>query len=389
MKRIFLVVVSLMMMVTLLVGSTSADGMIGNLDENDQVQGTAELNVRTLTNRYFAQRKAYLQGVSETIPDAVEPIVADEAVHKEWFVDSGANLVDSTIVIDSVAIGDYINNVEVIETATFVIDGITVQESIIHKISVYLKNSGDLIVGSDGYAEDSTGFESASYVDVNEGVVAEIASVGSPICIAAVAKNEVGTGVAADGSTKYGRWYAGLVGDPGYATAAWCTSFVAWCANKASVSIGVIPFTAYAPTMAGFYNNLGRYHRSASGGGNYTPQRGDIIFIGVNDNDSLLSPGHVGIVVTVYNGKVYYVEGNAQYYQNGVLVRRVWYTEKSLTATDILAYGNPDYPANTHTLLEWNYDEFYHWANCDICNMQVVERHSIDPANGYCRVCGH
>ena len=67
-------------------------------------------------------------------------------------------------MIDLLRFDDWVAEVATTETVTFVIDGETKQESIVHLICVYLDTAGYLVVGSDGYTEETTGFVSASYV---------------------------------------------------------------------------------------------------------------------------------------------------------------------------------------------------------------------------------
>lgn len=320
-------------------------------------------------------------------------MVVDEAAHKETLVEINGALVNSTVAIDLVLFDDFTAEVTATETATFMIDGETKQEIIGHSICVYQNSAGCLIVGSDGYAEETTGFISASYISEETVSLNDTVSGGSSRCIVDIAREELGTTAGADGTTIYGRWYGGVMGDPGYYSAAWCAMFVAWCANRAGVPISVVPLTAYVPTMAGFFNAHNRYYHSTSGGGNYTPEPGDIIFIGVNDNDTFRSPGHVGIVSAVYGNTVYYVDGNAtSYNSDGVGVKKVSYRSKSLTATDIIAFGNPNYAIDTHTVSNWEYDSLGHWAECEDCHILISEEHFFVMTNeGYivCDVCGY
>ncbi len=392
MKKCLSLILSVVMVFMIAVNPASAGGLIGNLETDIQMQGFTDLGIRTVISQYFSQRKAYLQGAADTIEAVVEPMVTDEAGHKDKIAQTNAALVNSVVVIDLLRFDDWVAEVTVTETATFVINGETKQENIEHAINVYLNNAGDLIVGSDGYAEETTGFVSASHVSVETIGLNDTVSGGSSMCIVERAMDEIGTTVGTDGTTIYGRWYGGLLNDPGYYSAPWCTMFVAWCANRADVPVAVVPFTAYAPTMAGFFNVHGRYYPSVSGGGNYTPQPGDIIFIGVNDNDTFYSPGHVGIVSIVYNNVVYYVDGNATYYDdNGVGIKRVSYRSKSLAATDILAFANPNYAKDTHTVTQWECDDVYHWAYCEACDLYIREEHKFVEIDTYywaCETCG-
>jgi len=127
-------------------------------------EGFTDLSVRTIISKYFAQRKAYLQGAVDTIDVVVEPMVADEAAHKEKLVEAKATVENSVVVIDILRFDDRVAEVATTEIATFVINGETKQESVVHLIRVYQDQAGHLVVGSDGYAEETTGFVSASYL---------------------------------------------------------------------------------------------------------------------------------------------------------------------------------------------------------------------------------
>ena len=127
-------------------------------------EGFTEVGIRTVISKYFSQRKAYLQGASDTIDVVVEPMVTDEAAHKKKIAEMNTALADSVVVIDLLRFDDWVAEVATTETATFVINGETKQESIVHLIRVYQDKAGCLVVGSDGYTEETTGFVSASYV---------------------------------------------------------------------------------------------------------------------------------------------------------------------------------------------------------------------------------
>lgn len=128
------------------------------------LKGFSDLGIRTIIREYFSQRKTYLQGAADTIEAVVEPMVRDEAAHKEKIAQTNAALVDSVVVINLLRFDDWVAEVATTETVTFRINGETKQESVVHLIRVYLDKAGYLIVGSDGYIEETTGFVSASYV---------------------------------------------------------------------------------------------------------------------------------------------------------------------------------------------------------------------------------
>lgn len=393
MKKYLSVMLALAMLITFLISPTSANGIIGNLETDIPIQGFSELSVRTIINNYFAQRKAYLQNTADTIDAAVTPMVTDEAAHREALAEANAVLTNSTVVINTVVIGDYVADVEATETATFVINGETVQESVVHKICVYEKNDGSLSVGSDGYMITATGFISASYVNPAAVELANIIPEGSPECILEIAYGEIGTTYPVGGATKYGIWYGDMLNDSGFDTDDWCAMFVVWCANQCFIPTYVIPLLAYCPTMAGHFNNKGIYYPSASGGGNYTPQPGDIIFLGYNETDTFLSPRHVGIVSFVSNGVVYFIDGNVTTTINGVTMKTVSHSQESLTSTRIIAYANPWYTHYSHPIRydEWEYNNSMHWAFCVACDAQVLDYHDFTEVDeGFaCMVCGY
>ena len=128
------------------------------------LKGFSDLGIRTIISQYFSQRKAYLQGTADTIDVVVESMVTDEAAHKGKITQTNAALVDSVVVIDLLRFDDRVAEVATTETATFEINGETRQENIVHLIRVYLNTAGYLVVGSDGYTEETTGFVSASYL---------------------------------------------------------------------------------------------------------------------------------------------------------------------------------------------------------------------------------
>ena len=128
------------------------------------LKGFSDLGIRTIISQYFSQRKAYLQGEVDSIEAVVEPMVKDEAAHKDKIAQTNAAFVDSVVVIDLLRFDDWVAEVATTETATFEINGETKQESVVHLIRVYLNTAGYLVVGSDGYTEETTGFVSASYL---------------------------------------------------------------------------------------------------------------------------------------------------------------------------------------------------------------------------------
>lgn len=146
--------------------------------------------------------------------------------------------------------------------------------------------------------------------------------------------------------------------------------------------------------MAEEYRDRGRYYPSASLGGNYTPQPGDIIFtkqLDTSTSDTFYSPGHVGIVSAVVNGWVYFVDGNRTVDGSGGTIKDVRVSSRSLTDSYILAYGQPYYNFDSHSHHYWEYNNSMHWSSCLTCGTQEVYAHDLyESGAGFaCYVCGY
>ena len=385
MKKYLSMFLAVALLATMMFSPVSASGgIIGELETDIQIRGLTEFNVRMLVSRYFSQRKNYLQGTADTIDVVVTPMVTDEAAHRDVLANEEIVLVDSTITIDTITIGNYIALVTATETATFLVEGLTTQESVTHEIRVFMNRDGYLIINSDGYAESTTDFASASYVDETAISGNAVSSGGSGPCIIAVAENEIGYTEGPDQYTKYGAWYATTEnGSAGHSTADWCTMFVCWCADQASISEDVIEPNSYAYELAGFFDTQAygrKYYRSAAYGGTYVPQPGDIIF----EDNVYDEPWHAGIVRYVSGNVVYIIDGNAP--------DKVEYRTRSLTATNVVGYGHPNYTTQTHRFGFWSYDATWHSKTCVCCGLLVRERHTIVMINATqygCLTCGY
>jgi hypothetical protein len=117
-----------------------------------------------------------------------------------------------------------------------------------------------------------------------------------------VARREIGVTEMPRGSnnTKYGAW-------EGVNPAAWCSSFVSWCANAAG-AIELVAFPGH-PRGSSYSGDILELYRSR-GRVSMTPTPGDFVVWdwpnagGLND--------HIGIVELVYaNGNVGTIEGNS------------------------------------------------------------------------------
>lgn len=113
----------------------------------------------------------------------------------------------------------------------------------------------------------------------------------------------------------------------------WCAIFVTYCARMVGVPTNVIPNFAGCTTAMRWFNQRGRWRDKGSG---YTPKTGDLIMY---DWDISGNADHVGIVVSVENGKVNTIEGNTT--KNGVY--GVWKKSYTLGSKLIRGYAEPDY----------------------------------------------
>lgn len=121
----------------------------------------------------------------------------------------------------------------------------------------------------------------------------------------------------------------------------WCTTFVAWCMYKASGEDSrraQLALCYSGPYGAGCVYAI-RYYQQAKRWKNrqgYTPEPGDQIFFG----DSADSSEHTGIVLSVQDGLVTTVEGNA----DNMVKSKSYY----LDSPRIIGYGQPIYDQDDH-----------------------------------------
>ena len=132
-----------------------------------------------------------------------------------------------------------------------------------------------------------------------------------------VAIGEIGYREQGSNKTKYGV-YTGTNG------AAWCHSFVSWCAHEAGVSTSIVPKTASVAYGMQWYQKKGQFRYK----GKYTPKRGDIVYFKTGRS-------HVGIVESVSGGQLHTIEGNT----SDKVARRSY----SLNNATITGYGTPKY----------------------------------------------
>ena len=168
------------------------------------------------------------------------------------------------------------------------------------------------------------------------------------------------TGAGADNMTKYARSLVNWIGSPYSQGSAWCDVFVDWCfvtafgLKTAKDIIG--SWSAYTPTSAQYYMNMGRWFG--------TPSIGDQIFF---KNDTRIC--HTGIVYKVDKTHVYTIEGNTSsnvgVVPNGGCVAKKQY---SLTYSRIAGYGRPRYEL---ALLDVSSPKRYLYKGVDVSSAQV------------------
>lgn len=93
----------------------------------------------------------------------------------------------------------------------------------------------------------------------------------------------------------------------GYPNGYWCDMFVSWCADEAGVSEEAFPRSVNCARHCRMFTAMGRYYESASRGGGYVPQQGDLALF-YNDEGRI---HHVGLVLYTENETLFTVEGNA------------------------------------------------------------------------------
>ena len=144
--------------------------------------------------------------------------------------------------------------------------------------------------------------------------------------IVKVAQKEMGYTEEASGWTKYGQWYADLVGDQEYATANWSCMFAAWCGMEAGLSEEEYGYFGYTGYWVSWFKNNNAFHEPAS----YKASKGDIVFFDTNKDGKI---DNVGIVEKNSWGKISVIKGNVN-----KKVDRVKYDKK---ADVIYGYGTP------------------------------------------------
>ena len=120
--------------------------------------------VWNVVGEYFAQREAYLLETSAEMSNINPGILPDEASHLAAIHSSGVEWLRSFITIGSVDCWDSHAEAVVTETVMFRVNGTEQTETVVHTLQLGLLDDGTILVVSDGYQENTTGFTSCSYV---------------------------------------------------------------------------------------------------------------------------------------------------------------------------------------------------------------------------------
>lgn len=368
-RRLFALILTLALTVSALTTGALADGY-GSISAAPASGELTELEVRSVINRYFAERAAFLQDASvDSISSAIADIVPDEVSHRTLLTNSGITFESSTITIAEVTNG-YIAYATVNEKVGYIVQGALKTDTVVHKVMVIRDELGVVKIANDAYFEDYSDFRSCAYVSPGEAATVNAATgTGGSPCIIYVANQQVGYTPAIDNYTKYNEWYSTYTGI-NYNGSPWCAMFVSWCAEQANISKSIIPRT---PVVSGFYNNMTYYARSST-----TPRVGDLaIFAGKT---------HVGIVTAVNSSSGTYtvVEGNARESANSdyKVLRSTW----NFTSTGMAGFCRPAYVTTNHSYT-WKYTATQHWGVCDHCGHTTAKSaHSF--SNSVCVTCG-
>lgn len=113
--------------------------------------------------------------------------------------------------------------------------------------------------------------------------------------VLAAAKSQVGYAESRFRASKFNRWISST-GQP------WCSAFLSWAAIAAGRPDAI-------PKHARLYQLERDLRANARGRFGTTPKRGALVFFD-NDDDGVLSPTHIGIVLRVRKNTIVTVEGN-------------------------------------------------------------------------------
>lgn len=307
---------------------------------NNNIENSNNSIVQLIMSYMTAREKVANNGSWQDWNDiSTVGVYNDELLRLQQIEQKGINRIKTSFMIVSTDVYDSYAEIIVKETITY--DDLV--KEVKHEITILPKNDGVWLVAADKYKEEYIDFVSCSYVGDESDGVEICASSASSACITYIATQEIGylekasnsdldnkTANAGNGNyTKYGAW-SGYNGQP------WCHSFVSWCANQAKIDTSVIPKTASCDIGMQSFKNWSRFQYSPSYGGSYTPQSGDIIYLGVSTTDST----HVGIVKYLSGNNVIIVDGNSS--------DQVKTTTHSLSSSAIIGYGTPNYSLRAH-----------------------------------------
>ena len=335
--------ISMLLVVAMLLSSSVAATAV-NVSISDVINLSVmnEVSVTQAVRSYFEARANYLLGNSTAMDWPVVGIANDEAVHIAQYIAKGISLQYTGYTVERMDCYDTHAEVDVVETITYIKEGVSATEEISHKLTLIPNDAGLPAVVADGYVEMCSNFESCSYLAPNTRSIMTTSVEDTSCCIVEIARAEIGTVETGTDVTKYGEWY-------GRNGVAWCVIFVSWCANQANVATSVIPKKAGSDSMLAWFDARDSYYRSNAYGGSYTPQPGDIIFIG----DKIDDPYHVGLVEKIVDGKVWIIDGNW-----GDKVSNHAYR---LTSSMIVGYGNPSYESTGHMFSDYTSNTENHW----------------------------
>ena len=150
--------------------------------------------------------------------------------------------------------------------------------------------------------------------------------------IVGVAKTQIGYQENSVG-TKYGDWYNTI-----FVNQPWCAMFVSWCAGQAKIPNDVIKKFSSCSVQVAWFKSIGRWQNSRYYGGDYTPQKGDIVFY--RDGGSSAVSTHVGIMVGLNGNYLNVIEGNAT---NAKVCQFTSNKSRTLTSSYVIGYGTPNY----------------------------------------------
>ena len=133
------------------------------------------------------------------------------------------------------------------------------------------------------------------------------------------------------GYTRYGHWY-------GMTYEEWCAMFVSFCLHYADIPAEWFPREAECGRWKAKLENIGAYEER---GGDYVPQKGDLVFFNY-DSDS--TPDHIGIVVDTAENQIFVIAGN----ENRSVLKR----EYGLADSSIVGYANMEHIMERAGVLE-------------------------------------